>query len=137
LDLQEDEIELSDPDFQKIYTTLIERYQATEEFNWQDLMSMEDQELLSKISAIVMDDQRYNLHDWERKDIYPKEKGRGIGQLVKETILNFRCALIQQRIENLQKTTQSSQDHHHEVLEEIMGYMQLNQLLNTQLNRVL
>ena len=137
LDLQEDEIELSDPDFQKIYTTLIEKYQSTEEFDWQELMSMEDQELLSKISAIVMDDQRYNLHDWERKDIYPKEKGRGIGQLVKETILNFRCALIQQRIENLQKTTQSSQEHHPEVLEEIMGYMQLNQLLNTQLNRVL
>ena len=137
LDLQEDEIELSDPDFQRIYQELIDKYQASESFNWQELMSIEDQELVSKISTIVMDDQRYSLHDWERKDIYPKEKSLGIGQLVSETILHFRCALIQQRIEQLQKTTKSSEDHHPEVLEEIMGYMQLNQLLNSQLNRVL
>ena len=137
LDLQEDEIELSDPVFQKIYQELMQKYQTSNDFSWKDLMSMEDQELFGKISAIVMDDQRYLLHDWERKDIYPKEKLRGIGQLVRETILNFRCALIGQRIEQLQKTTKESTDHNPETLDEIMGYMQLNQLLNSQLNRVL
>ena len=137
LDLQEDEIELSDPVFQKIYQELMQKYQTSDDFSWKDLMSMEDQELFGKISTIVMEDQRYMLHDWERKDIYPKEKLRGIGQLVRETILNFRCALIGQRIEQLQKTTKESTDHNPETLDEIMRYMQLNQLLNSQLNRVL
>ena len=137
LDLQEDEIELSDPLFQRIYQELMAKYQTLDDFSWKDLMTMEDQELFGKISAIVMDDQRHTLHDWERKDIYPKEKHRGIGQLVRETILNFRCALIGQRIEQLQKTTQKSTEHNPDLLDEIMGYMQLNQLLNYQLNRVL
>ena len=137
LDLQEDEIELSDPVFQRIYQELMQKYQASEDFSWKELMSMDDQDLFGKISAIVMDDQRYILHDWERKDIYPKEKQRGIGQLVRETILNFRCALIKQRIEQLQETTEESKEHNPEVLDEIMSYMQLNQLLNSQLNRVL
>ena len=84
-----------------------------------------------------MEEEKYSLHNWERKDIYPKEKESGIAQLVSETILTLRCNLIKNRIQLLQGNTKDSMDHNAEVLEEIMNYLQLNKLLNEKLNRVL
>ena len=96
-----------------------------------------DQELVSEISSILMEEEKYMLHDWERKDIYPKEKEVGVAQLVSETILTLRCFLIKRRIDVLQQNTQNMEEDHRETLEEIMNYLQLNKLLNKKLNRVL
>lgn len=138
LDLQEDEIELTHGHFRKIYYALIEKLNAEGEFRPQDLMSDPDQELVSEISAILMEEEKYQLHQWERKDIYPKPKKNSVAQLVSETILSLRCYLIKKRIEALQKKTEGEAlDDNTEVLEEIVNYLQLNKLLNTKLNRVL
>ncbi|MDM9632533.1 DNA primase [Robiginitalea aurantiaca] len=138
LDLQEDEIELTHEHFRKIYFALIEKLNEEGEFQIQDLMRDSDQELASEISAILMEEERYQLHQWERKDIYPKPKKNSIAQLVSETILSLRCYLIKRRIETLQKKTEGAgSEDHSEVLEEIVNYLQLNKLLNTKLNRVL
>ena len=138
LDLQEDEIELTHGNFRKIYYALIEKLNAEGEFHLQELMSDPDQELVSEISAILMEEEKYQLHQWERKDIYPKPKKNSVAQLVSETILSLRCYLIKKRIEALQKETEGSlTGDHTEVLEEIVNYLHLNKLLNTKLNRVL
>ena len=85
-----------------------------------------------------MDEEKYELHHWERKDIYPKPKEQSLAQLVSETILSLRCYLIKKRIESLQKKTEGdTSGTNREILEEIMNYLQLNKLLNTKLNRVL
>jgi DNA primase len=138
LDLQEDEIELSNTTFKSIYFQLIEKLNEDTEFSITDFLSGLDQEIVQEVSSILMEEEKYVLHDWHRKDIYPKDKGHGIAQLVGETILTLRCNLIKTRIEKLQKDTED--DHgqeHREVLEEIMNYLQLNKLLNAKLNRVL
>ena len=138
LDLQEDEIELAHGHFRKIYYTLIERLNADGEFKIQDLLSELDQELVQEISTILMEEEKYILHHWERKDIYPKPKEQSLAQLVSETILSLRCYLIKKRIESLQKKTEGDPSGtNREILEEIMNYLQLNKLLNTKLNRVL
>jgi DNA primase len=100
-------------------------------------MAALDQELVEEVSSILMEDEKYMLHNWERKDIYPKEKQNTVAQLVSETILTLRCFLIKKRIAALQKGTEDSQADHTEALEEIMNYLQLNKLLNKKLNRVL
>ena len=89
------------------------------------------------MSSILMEEEQYVLHDWERRDIYPKEKEVGVAQLVGETILTLRCNLIKNRIEKLQERTQDNLGDNSEVLEEIVNYLQLNKLLNAKLNRVL
>ncbi len=138
LDLQDDEIELTHGNFRKIYYALIQKLNAEGEFKIQELMSDPDQELVSEISAILMEEEKYQLHQWERKDIYPKPKKNSVAQLVSETILSLRCYLIKKRIEALQQKTEGAPtDDHTEVLEEIVNYLQLNKLLNTKLNRVL
>ena len=138
LDLQEDEIELSHDRFRSIYYHLIQKLNTGEEFTLQELMGEFEPEAMREISSILMDEERYVLHQWERRDIYPKEKRLGLSQLVSETILSLRCFLIQKRIEQLRlNTEQQAGETHAEVLEEIMNYLHLNKLLNKKLNRVL
>lgn len=137
LDLQEDEIELTNEQFKTIYYKLIEKLNEDSDFSINTFLSDLDQDTVSQVSSILMEEEQYVLHDWERRDIYPKEKQIGVAQLVGETILTLRCNLIKNRIEKLKERTQDSQGDHTEVLEEIMNYLQLNKLLNAKLNRVL
>ena len=137
LDLQEDEIELSNANFRSLYYRLIEDLNKNDNFSISGFMTALDQETVSQVSSILMEDEKYALHHWERKDIYPKNKENTIAQLVSETILTMRCYLIKKRIESLQKNTEEDHGDHTETLEEIMNYLQLNKLLNKKLNRVL
>ncbi|WP_445385662.1 DNA primase [Robiginitalea sp. IMCC44478] len=138
LDLQDDEIELANSHFRHIYYRLIERLNAEADFEIRELLNEPDQELVQEISSILMEEERYQLHHWERKDIYPKGKEHSIAQLVSETILSLRCFLIKKRIAALQeKTGEQLSESNPELLDEIMSYLHLNKLLNKKLNRVL
>lgn len=137
LDLQEDEIELANEHFRDIYYKLIEALNENDDFSINTFLSDLDQKMVSEISSILMEEEKYVLHNWERKDIYPKEKEAGVAQLVSETILTLRCFLIKKRMLALQSDTQESAEDHRETLEEIMNYLNLNKLLNKKLNRVL
>ncbi|SIR08610.1 DNA primase [Maribacter ulvicola] len=137
LDLQEDEIELANEEFRKMYTRLIEALNEKEDFSITSFVNGLDQEMANQISSILMEEERYTLHDWERKEIFPKSKEIGVAQLVSETILTLRCFLIKKRMSTLQHATEDSTKDNREVLEEIMNYIQLNKLLNKKLNRVL
>ncbi len=137
LDLQEDEIELTNQRFRTIYYALIEDLNENVNFSVNAFLSKLDQEIVSEVSSILMEEEQYVLHNWERKDIYPKGKGQGVAQLVDETILTLRCNLIKNRIQKLQERTVDQKDDNSEVLEEIVNYLQLNKLLNKKLSRVL
>lgn len=137
LDLQEDEIELANVRFRNIYYKLIEELNEKEQFSISTFLSELDQDLVAEISSIMMEEEKYTLHNWERKDIYPKDKKKGVAQLVSETILTLRCFLIKKRMFALQNETKESATDNRETLEEIMNYLQLNKLLNKKLNRVL
>lgn len=137
LDLQEDEIELTHDHFKTIYYKLMESLNEKEDFQISQFLNELDQDLVQDISSILMEEEKYRLHNWERKDIYPKEKTRSVSQLVSETILTLRCFLIKKRIHSLQQDTEEKNEDNREVLEEIVNYLQLNKLLNNKLNRVL
>ncbi|TKD66764.1 DNA primase [Flavobacterium sp. ASW18X] len=137
LDLQEDEVEMTNDSFKTIYNKLIGFLNETEGFNLNGFMALLEQDAIQEVSSILMDEEKYVLHNWERKDIYPKNKDVGVAQLVSETILSLRCNLIRNRITHLQQTTENAVETHAEVLEEIINYIQLNKLLSSKLNRVL
>jgi DNA primase len=137
LDLQEDEIELTNEPFRVIYYKLITELNEKDDFSVNTFIAGLPQDLVGEISSILMEEEKYSLHHWERKDIYPKEKKSGVAQLVSETILTLRCYLIKKRMLALQNVTQDNHEDNRETLEEIMNYLQLNKLLNQKLNRVL
>ncbi|WP_209405712.1 DNA primase [Pseudozobellia sp. WGM2] len=137
LDLQDDEIELANEHFRSIYYKLIEALNQTEDFKLSSFLSGLDQTMVAEVSSIMMEEEKYTLHNWERKDIYPKGKKIGVAQLASETILTLRCFLIKKRMLALQSNTKESVEDNRETLEEIMNYLHLNKLLNKKLNRVL
>ena len=57
---------------------------------------------LSKIvSDLLLSDEVYELHNWDRRNVFVKDKRSLVGQLVTETILSLRKNLIDQKIKTL------------------------------------
>ena len=133
LDLQQDEIEFTHGPFKEIYNKLINS------FHNQNLISIDsfinDLEPNSSkiVSDILINEEKYQLHDWEKKNIYVKKIGSELSQLVNETILNMRRYLIDKKIHELQD---NSNNETNKVLEEVMSYYRLKKLLSAKLNRV-
>lgn len=138
LDLQQDEIELANDTFKSIYYTLINKLNESPELSVEQFVNQVAPEISSEVTSILMEDEKYELHDWESKNIFVKEKKNNIAQLVSETILNLRCFLIQQKVDELKRETLGNNgDHHQEVLEDVVNYHNLKKLLAKKLNRVI
>ena len=83
-----------------------------------------------------MDNEKYSLHDWEKNNIYPKSKKATLAQLTVETILNFRCYLIDKKVDGF-KVQDNTNQINNSNLEEVVNYSKLKKLLSDKLNRVL
>jgi len=137
LDLQEDEMVFSNDQFKGLYFTIIESLNQNPTSLTQNLLSQVPTDLAEIMTSIMMDHERYQLHDWERKNIFPQGRDGKIGQLVNETILSLRCFLIDLKILEFQAKTNDSEEDHKEILEDVMNYSNLKRLLSRKLNRVL
>ena len=137
LDLQEDEMVFSNEQFKGLYFTIIESLNQNPSDLPQNLVSKVPTDLAEIMTTILMDHERYHLHDWERKNIFPQSKDGKIGQLVNETILSLRCFLIDLKIMEFQSKTNDHEEDHKEILEDVMNYSNLKRLLSRKLNRVL
>ena len=138
LDLQEDEMEFTNENFSSLYYTIVDTLNQNPEFALENFVSMVEPHVAQEITTILMNDERHNLHDWERKNIYPKEKEHTVAQLVSETILNLRCHLISKKIDELLSDTKDDiKEHHKDVLEEVISYKKLDNLLSRKLQKPL
>ena len=139
LDLQQDEVELIQPEFQELYAQLIESYQLEGVLKLEKIMQQENPTLGKIISDILLADEVHQLHDWEKKNIFVKQRQSVVGQLVSETILTFRRYMIDQKIQSLlvEVKEKKSTELETEFLEEVMQYQSLKKLLSQKLNRVL
>jgi DNA primase len=86
---------------------------------------------------MLLADEEYQLHDWEKKNIFVKDRKSAVGQLVTETILTFRRYLVDQKIQNLITTAKEEETEQLDFLEEVMQYQNLKKLLSKKLNRVI
>ena len=137
LDLQEDEMQFGNQDFKSIYYLIIDYLNQNEEFSIENFIQQIDPSLASAVTSIVMNEERYNLHNWERNNIYPKDKGQHVAQLVSETILSLRCFLIDQKVNEFKQITYDKSADNTHVLEDVLNYSNLKMLLSRKLNRVL
>ena len=137
LDLQQDEVELANANFKTLFYLLIQHFQVEGQIAIDKLIPTLDGELSSLVSNILMNEDQYQLHDWEKKNIFVKSRDSQVPQLVNETILTLRKLLIDKKIEELQGQVQDKELHHAEILEEVMSYYQLKQVVSKKLNRVI
>jgi DNA primase len=137
LDLQEDEMQFGNQDFKSIYYLIIDYLNQNEEFSIENFIQQIDPSLASAVTSIVMNEERYNLHNWKKNNIYPKDKGQHVAQLVSETILSLRCFLIDQKVNEFKQITYDKSADNTHVLEDVLNYSNLKMLLSRKLNRVL
>ncbi|NCO63285.1 MAG: DNA primase, partial [Flavobacteriia bacterium] len=138
LDLQDDEMEFSNPHFKTLYYTIIDTLNQNPDFQLKNFINTVDTDIANEITTILMEDERYSLDDWERMHIFPKGKSSSIAQLVSETILSLRCFLIDQKVKEFQqKTIQNKAEVNKNILEEVKDYSGLKMLLSRKLNRAL
>jgi len=134
LDLQQDEIEFTHSPFKDIYNKLINGFHNGTTLSIENFINDLDSSSSKIVSDILINDEKYQLHDWERKNIYVKKIGSELSQLVNETILNMRRFLIDKKIIELQEF--QKEDNKNDVLEQVISYYKLKKVLSAKLNRV-
>jgi len=139
LDLQQDEVELINPLYQELYTILIEFYQTKGEVIIEKLIKTLKPELSQIVSDLLLSDEMYELHNWDRRNVFVKDKRSMVGQLVSETILSLRKNLIDQKIKSLVENSKkkNSLSKNSDFLSDVINYQNLKKLLSKKLNRVI
>lgn len=136
LDLQEDEMQFSNPNFKSLYYTIIDTLHQEPDFSTKNFVNKLDPELASDVTTILMNDERYRLHDWQRNNIIPKDKKHSIAQLVTQTILTLRCYLIDKKVAEYQNDTLQADSNTRSILEDVKDYVGLKMLLSRKLGKV-
>lgn len=135
LNLQGDEIEFSNEVFKVIY------YEMSHQLNQQDKIELDyfvnhkDPEVANMVTSVLMDDERYELSDWQRKNVYVTETEQVLPKLVMDSMLNLRRVLIDKKIKELMEETKANPDEKVD-LELVKNYMSLKKLLFSKLQRV-
>ena len=136
MDLHTDEMEFSNEDFKNIYYQIIESFNENKEINVDKFINDLSEKQQQIVTDLVMDNEKYLLHDWKKNNIYPKSKKDTLAQLTVETILNFRCYLIDKKVNGFKEQANTDQMNNSS-LEEVVNYSKLKKLLSDKLNRVL
>jgi DNA primase len=136
MDLQEDEMLFSNQIFQDLYHNIITAYGQSENFSTTNFINGLNQNLAIEVTSILMDDEKYNLHDWERNNIITKGKEDSIAQLVTQTILNLRCFLIDKKVIEFKQKTLEPESDSRIIMEDVKDYLSLKMLLSRKLGRV-
>jgi DNA primase len=138
LSLQEDEVELANPLFRRIYNGIVNYYLQHEEFDLEKYLMDLEQEYAQEVTNIIMNDEKEALSNWEGQNIFVKLKNQTIAQYVSETILSIRWFLVTQIIkEELQSVSAEADSDNTEVLTNIRDYNVLVYSFSDKLGRVM
>jgi DNA primase len=137
MDLQQDEIAFYTTLFKDLYSKVLTVLNEKLVIEMDTFVANLNPNLALEVSDLLLQDELHTLHDWERKNIYIKNKKINLARWVQEVILRFRCHLIDEKVAALQSDTAENTDSHHgELLEEIVQYHKLKTVLSGRLNRV-
>jgi len=110
LELQDDEIEFADEKFREIYRSLIEVQINKESFNFSEWLSTLPQEISEIVVDLDMSENKYELHNWESRDIYVKQKESEIVLRVSQIITSIRLKLIDNLINDIANDVQKNDE---------------------------
>ncbi len=135
LNLQDDEIEFSNEIFQSIYYEMIHQLNQEDKIEMEAFINHPNTNISSIVTSILMDDEKYTLSDWERKNIFVTESEEVLSKLVTDAILNLRRILIDKKIQQLINPKEGASVENTD-LEMIQSYTELKKRLYSKLMRV-
>ncbi|WP_299834732.1 DNA primase [uncultured Tenacibaculum sp.] len=150
LNLQEDEIEFSNEIFRVVYYEIIHQLNQDEKISIDKLIANENTTIAEVVTNILMDEERYQLSDWSRKDIEVTGVEKILPKLVTDAILNLRRVLVERKLTDIVKKGQELSTEteetieesekiktYNELKEEVVNYIELKKLLYEKLSRVI
>ena len=135
LNLQDDEIEFSNEIFQSIYYEMIHQLNQEDKIEMEAFINHPNTNISSIVTSILMDDEKYTLSDWERKNIFVTDSEEVLSKLVTDAILNLRRILIDKKIQQLINPSDGVAAQNID-LEMIQNYTELKKRLYNKLMRV-
>lgn len=135
LNLQDDEIEFSNEIFKSIYYEMIHQLNQEDKIEMETFINHSNTDISSIVTSILMDDEKYTLSDWKRKNIFVTESVEVLSKLVSDAILNLRRILIDKKIQQLINPSNGEAVQNID-LEMIQNYTELKKRLYNKLMRV-
>ncbi len=136
-EIQPDELEFSSQRFIDLYRKIIDILLIHEDADFVKSMSLLEQDEAEFVSKLVMQDEKYMLHDWESKQISVKTVEDVLDTLVTEICVNYRYLMIDFKIKSLYKEVSAdSAVDNTEILEQIRNYLKLQREIAAKLGRV-
>jgi DNA primase len=135
VNLQDDEIEFTNSIFKTVYYELIHQMNQQEKIEVEHLVNHKNDLVATEVTNILMDEEKYELSDWERKDIYVTDIKKILPKLVTDAILNLRRVLIEKKIIEIMNEARNENSVTLD-LELITNYTDLKKRLFEKLNRV-
>jgi len=135
LNLHDDEVEFTDDTFKNIYYEIIFQLNQDETISVDKLVNHDNSEVANLVTTILMDDERYLLSNWERKNIFIRSKKSDLSKMVLDAIYNMRRILIEQKINSLIAEF-GVEEERDKIMESIVDYNNLKTRLFERLNRV-
>ncbi len=141
--LHDDEIEFTNEIFKNIYYEIIYQLNQNNEITSETFTQHLDLEMGKAVSNLIMDEEKYVLSDWERKEIYVKQKIKPLQKLVSDVIYRLRKVLIDQKIDSLKNEipqfNEEDEDFETKSIENlsmVQDYNNLKKLISEKLNIV-
>jgi len=134
LHLQEDEIAFSNADFKAIYFEIIHQLNQDEKISIDTLITHPNSQIAHLVTSILMDEEKYALSDWGRKEIYVTDISKILPKAINDAVYNFRRILIEKKINEILSDVQAEKESLD--LELIANYTDLKKRLFEKLNRV-
>ena len=135
VNLQDDEIEFTNAVFKSVYNELIHQMNQQEKIEVEHLVNHENKQVATEVTNILMDEEKYQLSDWESKEIYLTDIKKLLPKLVSDAILNLRRVLIEKKIVEIMNEVRNGNSATLD-LELITNYTDLKKRLFEKLNRV-
>lgn len=136
LNLQEDEIEFTNPVFKDLYKSIVDHYLANQTLVIETFLNTLSSQLQQEATDIYMQDERYYLHEWEEKKQIPvKEKLITAANYTNEHIIDLRWLLLGRLIQDLKMQVSPEADNM-EILMAVNDYNTLVNYLSRKINRI-
>jgi len=128
LDLQEDEIEFANEVFRSVYSLLINELIAGENFSFIDWINKIPQNISQIVVNLDMSENKYELHDWKRREIFVKKKNEDIVLRVSQTITSIRLKLIDDLLTGIANESLNNEEKGIATKEQLENSMEFNGL---------
>jgi DNA primase len=126
LSLQEDEIDFTTVKFKEIYHNLINFYLKNDNFSLEQYLMHLQPEFAQEVTDILMEDEKYLIHNWEGQEIFPKTKAESLLQYVSDVLFTLRWFLLSEIVNNFKNSLSNESDaDNSEILGMTMDYNKL------------